>query len=77
MIKKIEEIEQLLRDEKLPDQNINHLKTDIWQKIIQGHHVQTKRRSFLFHIKPWLWTLASILLILVCLFLMWLMNGSR
>jgi len=76
MTKDIQEIEKLLRDEKLPDQDTSHVKRHVWQSILRCRRERQDKGSPIFRIKPWLWPLASIVLILLCFLLIWLMFGS-
>lgn len=70
MTKDIHEIERLLREEKLPDQDTSQVKAHVWKKILEDHRKRQKQ-SLLLRIKPWFWSLASILLIILCILIMW------
>lgn len=76
MTKKLEDIEQLLKNDRLPDQDTGSVKPHIWREILKLHREKSKRGSPLFHIKLWVWPLASIILLAVCLFLMWLLSRN-
>ncbi|MBN1783259.1 hypothetical protein JW948_19145 [bacterium] len=75
MTKNIEEIEQLLREKKLPDQDAGYIRNQLWQKILEENR-KRKKTSPLFRIRPWIWTLASLIVLAVSLFIMWLIHGS-
>lgn len=63
------DIEKLLFESKLPDQKLSNAQHQIWQQILD----ERKKRhqlSIIFRIKPWMWALASVLLMLLCIALM-------
>jgi hypothetical protein len=72
-MKKIEDIEKILREEKLPDQDTSAFKLKIWQQILQERR-QRKNVPLLMKIKPWMWFAASMLLLIICLLMMWMMT---
>jgi hypothetical protein len=76
MNKELEDIEQILKNGRLPDQDSGAVKSRIWQEILKQYRGKSKRGSPLFRITPWIWPLASILLLAVCLFLMWLLSRN-
>jgi hypothetical protein len=76
MNKKLEDIEQLLKNGRLPDQDSGSVKLNIWREILKQHREKSKRGSPIFRIIPWIWPLASILLLAICLFLMWLLSRN-
>ena len=68
-MKNLKDIEKLLTNAKPPDKVISSTRHKTWQRIIDAHKKHGKRTGFLT-IKPWIWTLASIILILICILLM-------
>jgi hypothetical protein len=71
-MKDFEDIEKTLRDTRLPDQDMSHTRHEVWQRIMKAREKRHKR-ILLSCVKPWGWALASIILILICVFVMILM----
>lgn len=70
-MKKLDDIEMLLKESKLPDHDITTSRLEMWQLILQKRR-DHRRYGFLFRIRPWFWTLLSIILIVLCfMFLLW------
>jgi hypothetical protein len=74
-MKNIKDIEKLLRDTKLPDRNMSHIQHEVWHRILNMQRERHKK-IFLLRIKPWIWTLASLILIVICIFIMILISRS-
>ncbi len=64
MKRKLHEIEDLLRDGKLPDADTAQLRHLVWQKVLEAQRRRRKPRGFM-KLPPWAWALGSILLILL------------
>jgi hypothetical protein len=73
MKKHLKEIEDILRNGKLPDADTARLRHQVWQKLLR---TQRERRKFksLLKLQPWIWALASIILILLCVLIMMLLK---
>ena len=58
----LHEIEELLRESRLPDEEFKNSRHKIWQQLIIA---QRKRRKHIgpFFLRSWIWTFASLLLI--------------
>lgn len=65
----LNDIEKLLSDSKLPDQELPQTRNQIWHQILDERKKRHKL-SMIFLIKPWMWALFSILLILMCIAIM-------
>ncbi len=72
MRRKLHEIEELLRNGKVPDADLSHLRHEAWQKLLAARRQRRRPKGFL-RLPPWVWALASILLIVLSLLVMlWL-----
>lgn len=73
MKKHLTEIEDILRNGKLPDSDLAPLRHQVWQQVLKA---QRKRRKPKLPLKvpPWVWALASIILILLCVVVMLLLD---
>lgn len=68
------DIEELLRNDNLPHRyDTGHMRHLNWQRVLQEHR-QRRQLPFLFRIPPWIWSLASIMLIIVCIFIFMLLK---
>lgn len=68
-MKRNEDIERLLRDSRLPDRNGSKDRHDVWERVLKARKDRPKR-SLLLRVRPWMWALASILLVLLCVLFM-------
>ena len=68
-MKNFKDIEKLLTDAKPPDRTVASTKQKTWERIIVALK-KSHKRTGLLAIRPWIWTFASIILILVCILLM-------
>jgi len=73
MTKKIDEIEELLRNGKLPIQSAAKLRHKSWQRILRAQRERLTSKS-LIKIPPWIWPMASILVFLLCVIYFFLMR---
>ncbi len=74
-MKNLNDIEKFLKASKQPDKDFTDVKHEIWSLVLQMHK-QRRRKSWLSFMKPWMWVLASIFLILICVLFMLLMVRS-
>ncbi|MCA9731290.1 MAG: hypothetical protein H6696_01070 [Deferribacteres bacterium] len=70
MKKDLHEIEDLLRESRLPDTDFSQSRYAIWHRIINAQRERRKPRAFYF-LPSWVWILASILLTGVCILVMY------
>ncbi|MCA9740252.1 hypothetical protein KC734_01860 [candidate division KSB1 bacterium] len=71
-MKELHDIEQMLRDSRLPDSDFSKNRSEAWRRLIDAQRRRRKTR-LLFSVSPWVWALASLVLVLLCLMLMlWL-----
>ena len=76
-MKRIEDIEKILREEKLPDQDTSAFKPKIWQRILKERREREHASTpLIFKIKPWMWAAASMLLLILSIILMWMINSK-
>lgn len=68
-MKDLNDIEDILKDAKPPDRDVSRLRVETWRQIIDAQR-ERHRKGFLSKIAPWIWALASIALILLCIFFM-------
>ena len=70
------DIEKILKESRLPDRDMSSTGHEVWRRIIEARKTHGKR-SPLSRMKPWVWALASILLILLCVLFMILLVRVR
>ena len=68
-MKDLEHIEKTLREAKPPDHDMTRSRHKVWQNILKRRRERRKRFPLAF-IKPWMWALASVIVIVICLFYM-------
>ncbi|MFQ5637835.1 MAG: hypothetical protein ACE5IR_07535 [bacterium] len=73
MKKHFKEIEDILRNGKLPDADSSELRHQVWQRVLQNQR-QHRTSKLLLRLPPWIWVMASIILILLCILLMLLID---
>lgn len=70
-MKTLNEIEKLLKESKPPDREMSQSRHEMWHEILKKRR-DRRRLGFLFRIRPWIWALMSIVLIVLCfLFILW------
>lgn len=74
MKKNLKEVEDLLRNGKLPDKDLARIRHQVWQKILKAQRERHQQPKMLLNLQPWIWFLASIILIILCLVLMFLLK---
>ena len=68
----LKNIEEMLRESRLPDSDFSKNRSETWRRLIDAQRRPHKTR-LLFALPPWLWALASLLLLLLSILLMlWL-----
>ena len=72
-MKDLKDIEDILREAKLPDRDVSQEHHDVWHQIIDAQR-KRRKKGFLSKIAPWIWALGSLLLILFCIFFMILLS---
>lgn len=75
-MKNFSDIETLLRESRLPDKDVTHTRIDVWRDILKKRR-DARRFGLLFRIRPWMWALASLLLIALCFLFFWVVTGVR
>jgi hypothetical protein len=70
------DIEKILKESRLPDRDMSSTGHEVWTRIIESRKKRGKRSPF-SRMKPWVWALASILLILLCVLFMVLLVSVR
>ena len=65
----LKNIEKMLRDARLPDAKNDEVRLKMWQTLLTQRR-ERLRRGLLYRIKPWMWALASIVFILLCVLIM-------
>lgn len=71
-MKDLKEIEKLLRDSRLPDTDFTRNRHETWRKLIEAQRRRRKSHILPF-VPPWIWALASLILLLLSILLMlWL-----
>ncbi len=68
-MKDLKYIEKMLQDARLPDVNTDEMRLKMWKSLLENRRSRHKR-GLLYKIKPWMWALASIVFILLCIILM-------
>lgn len=64
MTKKLQEIEDLLRNGKPPDKNFSRLRHNVWEKVVTSQ--RERRGSKLpMNLHPWILALTSIVIVLI------------
>ena len=66
-MKDTKDIEELLKGARLPDRSSPKDRRDMWEQVLRRHKI---KKSLWLRIRPWIWALASILLILICILFM-------
>ena len=66
-----EELEDLLRSSRLPDTNFKKFRRKTWQRIIERKRKKRRALRLVFLKSYWVWTLASLLVLAICLVLMY------
>ncbi len=69
----LKEIEDFLRNGKLPEKSLAQVQHKVWQKILIGQRQRRKLRV-LSSLPPWTWALTSIILLLLCVIFMLLIK---
>lgn len=69
----LEDIEELLRDGKLPDTDPSSLRQKAWQSVLAKRRGRRKQKAFL-RLQPWSWALASIIVILLGFLILFLLS---
>ena len=74
-MKNLNDIEDFLRENKPPDQSTDQTMHDVWQTVMK---IRKERhpKHLLHYTRPWMWVLASFLLIGFCILMMVLMARS-
>jgi len=73
MTKKLQEIENLLRNGKPPDKNLSRLRHKVWKKVVASQ--RERRGSKLpMNLHPWIWALASIIIVLIFIGMIFLLK---
>ena len=67
-MKNHDNIEEILRDSKPPYHDMSHSMHEAWQHVLYERNRYPKNKGGLLFIKPWMWALASVALILICVF---------
>ena len=73
MKKDLKAVENFLRNGKLPDKSSAKLQHEAWHKILNAQRQRRRSRRFL-KLPPWTWALASIVLVLLCLIIIFLLK---
>ncbi|NIR51120.1 hypothetical protein GWO43_21165 [candidate division KSB1 bacterium] len=73
MRKSLKDIEDTLRNGKLPHANLAQHRHKVWQRVLQAQRERRKSKLML-NLPPWIWVLASIVLILLCVIVMLLIK---
>ena len=66
-MKDLRDIEQRLRNGKLPDSDMSYRHKFVWRKILLNQRARRKMRTPIL-LSPWVWALGSILVVLLFLF---------
>ena len=69
----LHDIERLIREARPPDQDPSTFRQDLWQQILKARS-KRRRSTLITKVAPWIWALASILMILLCIYFMMLMG---
>jgi uncharacterized membrane protein YidH (DUF202 family) len=68
----LKEIEDLLRHgRELAEKNLSQIRHETWQRVL---HAQRQRRKRYTGFPPWVWALASLILIVLCFIVMLLIK---
>jgi len=68
-MKDLQDIEKLLEKARPPDQDVSKTRHHIWQEIL-NRRKNKNRRGFPISLPPWIWVVASLALILICILFM-------
>ena len=74
-MKDLKDIEKILREIKPPDRDMTHTRHEVWRRIMKDRERRMKRGPQRF-LKPWVWALASIILIILCYLFMLIIYKS-
>ena len=69
----LKDIEQVLRNGKLPDTDPSSLRQRVWQGVLSKQRGRRKPKAFL-RLLPWTWALASIIVILLGILVIFLLK---
>jgi hypothetical protein len=62
--KDLHEVEELLRNGRLPDSDLPRVRHKVWQQVLAAQRKRRKAKTLL-RLPPWIWALASITVILI------------
>ena len=68
-MKDLNDIEAILKKAKPPDRDVSQLRHEAWHQIIDAQR-ERHAKGFFAKVTPWIWALASLILILLCIFFM-------
>jgi len=72
-MKNFQDIEQRLRNGKLPDSDMSKRRYKVWQKILQGQRKRRKLISFL-SMPPYVWAVGSIIILILFFIFMFILK---
>ncbi len=73
MKKDIQEIEQRLRNGRLPDADVSQHRMKIWRRLLTKK--QTRRKTIsIFSLPPYIWALASIAILVMFFLILFYFN---
>lgn len=73
MKKDLKDVEDLLRDGKLPERDTAQIRHHVWQKVLQAQRKRHQPKA-LFIFPPWIWFMASILVIVLGIVVMFILR---
>ncbi|HDQ44960.1 MAG TPA: hypothetical protein ENN17_05590 [bacterium] len=75
-MKTMNDIEQILKMSRPPERDMAHLRHEIWRQVLARRR-DRRRFGLIFRIYPGFWALMSILLMLICLFIIFFLLRQR
>lgn len=73
-MKDLHDIEKMLEKARPPDQDFSKTRRQIWQDILNRRKSQNKK-GFPISLAPWIWVVASLVLIFICVLFMVFIHG--
>lgn len=74
MKKDLQEIEELLRESRLPDTDFSQSRYAAWHRIIAAQRKRRAPKAFYF-LPSWVWILASLLLMGISILVMYYLSS--
>ncbi|KAA3618699.1 MAG: hypothetical protein DWQ05_06975 [Calditrichaeota bacterium] len=74
MNKELQEIEDKLRESRLPDTDFSKSRYETWHRLIKAQRERRKPKTFSF-LNNWVWTFASLIIIALGIIIMYYLSS--